>query len=609
MVVTLYGAEQHVATLASYVPHLVAAWDPPTEGPGWIELDGTLVSADISGFTALSERLARLGREGAEELTNVLNDCFERMIEAVHVQFGDILKFGGDALLILFTGPDHAARASRAAIDMRSVVARPLIGITAGRVQLAISQGMHSGRFTVYSFDVGHTDLVVTGSGATETVECESMANPGEILVSSATAELLPAHVTGDALERGRRLLIGVPAVTAHVHDPATHRIDADPARYIPAAQCDQILVGAPAEHRRVTVAFMKFSHTDHLELQGPDVVAEHLQRLLSIVAEEVRQNGVHWMATDIVADGGKIILAAGAPIASGDDEDRMLRAARTIIERTTDFDVRIGVNCGPVFVGDLGSSRRRTFTMMGDAVNLAARLMTKASTGQVVASTALTDRARSRYQLDKLDPFFVKGKAEPIDASVLGRLEGRDAGISGRTLPLIGRQRELAMLERVVHGARAGHGGVVEVAGDAGAGKSRLIDEVRDRAALPHVTVICGQYARSSPYFVLRLLLRTLSGSALVTPADEAGIALAKWVARVAPEQLPWLPLIGLVADADVAPTAEAERIAPAFRRERTHRAVADLLTTAVRNPSLLVIEDVQWIDDASRDALGTVF
>jgi hypothetical protein len=142
----------------------------------------------------------------------------------------------------------------------------------------------------------------------------------------------------------------------------------------------------------------------------------------------------------------------------------------------------------------------------------------------------------------------------------VLGRLEGRDSGGGRHKLALIGRQRELALIERIVNGARAGHGGVVEVAGDAGAGKTRLIDEVRERAGLPHVTVICGQYARSSPYFVLRLLLRTLSGSALVTPADEAGALLTEWVERVAPEQLPWLPLVGLVADANVAPTAEAD-------------------------------------------------
>jgi class 3 adenylate cyclase len=133
-----------------------------------------------------------------------------------------------------------------------------------------------------------------------------------------------------------------------------------------------------------VTVAFVKFSTP--ITSRTRTGCRRHIQRLVSIVADAARENGVHWMATDIVADGGKIILAAGAPTASEDDEDRCCDA-RTIIEQTTDFDVRIGVNSGPVFVGDLGSSRRRTFTIMGDAVNLAARLMAKAGTGQVVAS------------------------------------------------------------------------------------------------------------------------------------------------------------------------------------------------------------------------------
>ena len=195
----------------------------------------------------------------------------------------------------------------------------------------------------------------------------------------------------------------------------------------------------------------MKFSHTDRLEDDGPAAVAAHLHRVASIVADSAHVNGVHWMATDIVADGGKIILAAGAPTSSEDDEDRMLRTVRTIIEQATDLDLRVGVHCGPVFVGDLGSTRRRTFTIMGDAVNLAARLMGHAGPGEVIVSKALTDRARSRYELHQLEPFYVKGKSEPITAAMLGRLEGRDATLERHVLPLIGRRDELAVLDGFV--------------------------------------------------------------------------------------------------------------------------------------------------------------
>src|SRR5262249_24317532 len=94
-----------------YLPRLLLQRDRAAFDAGYFEIDGTLMSADLSGFTKLSERLARIGREGAEELTEVLNNCFDRMIAVVTRDGGDILKFGGDALLILYTGDRRTARA------------------------------------------------------------------------------------------------------------------------------------------------------------------------------------------------------------------------------------------------------------------------------------------------------------------------------------------------------------------------------------------------------------------------------------------------------------------------------------------------------------------
>ena len=93
--------------LLPYVPRVLRSWP---DAAGHLEVEGTLVSADLSGFTALSERLAALGREGAEELTTLLNACFTGMIEIIEQHGGDVLKFGGDALLILFMGDGHADR-------------------------------------------------------------------------------------------------------------------------------------------------------------------------------------------------------------------------------------------------------------------------------------------------------------------------------------------------------------------------------------------------------------------------------------------------------------------------------------------------------------------
>jgi class 3 adenylate cyclase len=96
------------ATLLPYVPRLAADWDLDAPGVSWRSLDATCCFVDISGFTALSERLARRGRIGAEELTEVLNHDFSRMLGVAYEKGGSLLKFGGDALLLAFVSDDHA---------------------------------------------------------------------------------------------------------------------------------------------------------------------------------------------------------------------------------------------------------------------------------------------------------------------------------------------------------------------------------------------------------------------------------------------------------------------------------------------------------------------
>ena len=573
---------------------------PP--GTRWLAVDGTLVSADLSGFTALSEKLAALGREGGEELTALLNRCFTGMIEIIEQYGGDVLKFGGDALLILFQGSEHATRACDSTRAMRSLIVRPLFTSTGRTVRLRISQGMHSGTFHLFVVDAGHRELLVTGPGVTETVECEAEATPGQILCSAGTAALVDPRRLGREAH-GRRLLrnVGTDDPPRPERDAGPHLSD-DVSSFVPTIQREQILAGAPSEHRRVTTGFVKFSHTDALlAQQGPDALCDLLQDLAERVSDAEREFGVHWLASDVYPDGGKVILTAGAPVSLGDDEERMLRAARAIVTETTSIDVRAGTNVGPVFVGDLGSATRRTFTVMGDAVNLAARLMQTAGPGQVVASNAVLDRSSTRFRVDELEPFLVKGKKAPIHAAVvhepLARRE-RD-----RRLQLIGRDVELQALVDGAVSARAGVGRIVEIVGEPGAGKTRLLEELGEREpGLRLVKAQCGQYARTSPYFAIRPALRSLAGIA----ADEVEVPeseLADWVGGVAPELLTWLPLIAIPFGVDVALTPEIRDIAPQFRRARAHEAVSDLVAAAVRSATLVLIEDLHWIDDASAD------
>ena len=114
------------ATLLPYLPRLAAEWDLDAPGASWRSLDATCCFVDISGFTALSERLARRGRIGAEELTEVLNHVFSRMLGVAYEKGGSLLKFGGDALLLAFDADDHAVLAAQAAVTMRASLARSI---------------------------------------------------------------------------------------------------------------------------------------------------------------------------------------------------------------------------------------------------------------------------------------------------------------------------------------------------------------------------------------------------------------------------------------------------------------------------------------------------
>src|SRR4026207_1958233 len=108
--------------LDRFVPRVACEWDIDAPGARWQELDGSLCFVDISGFTALSERLAMRGRIGVEELTDVLNRVFGRMLDIAFDRGGSLLKFGGDALLLLFSGDGHPQQAAAAAVEMRAAL-------------------------------------------------------------------------------------------------------------------------------------------------------------------------------------------------------------------------------------------------------------------------------------------------------------------------------------------------------------------------------------------------------------------------------------------------------------------------------------------------------
>jgi predicted ATPase/class 3 adenylate cyclase len=569
-------------------------------------LDGSLVSVDISGFTALSERLQARGKLGAEELIAQISRCYEGLIGAAQARDGDVLKFRGDALLILFDGPDHALHASVAAVEMQDFIEEAGQATSSvGPVNLTMAAAVATGLCHFAIVGAHHRELLVVGPSASLALTLEDAAEAREVLVSAETAAVLDPDWLGE--EREGAFLLRRELVEAPLPDVSEPQPDDSLDDLIPSPLRPILARGAAEpEHRQVTAAFVKYSGTDALVADEAAALAG-LEELGDVVGRAVEEFGITWLESDIDKNGGKLYLLAGAPTSQGGDEERMLRALRAIVDAKTQVPVCAGVNRGPAFTGVVGSRDRCTYAVTGDTTNLAARLTGRAKPGQILASAEVLKRSRTRFEAEP-QPFLVKGKEKPISAFWVGAIVEREA-LHEQRLDLVGRKAEVAELQEAVDAARMRGQRVVELVGAPGIGKSRLVEELKTLAVGFQQLVARGEeYESSTPYFAPRSVLRPLVGITPEMSEEEAGQFLLSWIPGVMPDLAPWLPLLAIPFGATVPPTPEAEEIDPAFRQAKLHEVIGHFLMRMLLMPTLFVFEDEHWMDDASRFLLRDV-
>ena len=454
------------------VPRIVLDWVTDEPERRWRVVEGTMVFADISGFTALSEKLATRGRIGTEELVETLSRVFAGMLDITVNRGGQLLKFGGDALLVLFTGPDHARQAASAAVEMRQDLRRASeIPTSVGKLKLKISIGAHSGAFHLFLVGDRYRQLVVGGPDTTVAMNSESAAEAGQIVVSEAMAALLGRGSTkprddGELMVTWRKGAVGrVPPQPSRPTDGAAAR------RVTPPIIASVLEHGAPDPvHRIATMGFFKFKGTDQrLEADGPDGLADALHETLNTAQAASEAEDIALLYVDVDANGGKLFCSSGVPLTSEDDEGRMLRAARSIIDANPPLPLHVGIHRDHVFAGELGAPDQAVFSIIGDTVNTAARIMVTAPAGAIHAHPAVLEAARVRYDTEPEGPFTFKGKALPQVVYRVGDQLGPKESTDGHGLQFHGRELELAAVRNRIEAGADGHGGVVTLIGAAG--------------------------------------------------------------------------------------------------------------------------------------------
>ena len=318
---------------------------------------------------------------------------------------------------------------------------------------------------------------------------------------------------------------------------------------------------------------------------------------------------------------GDGVLAYFGYPRADEHDAERAVRAALKLVEKVAGLDtvaaaplqVRVGIATGLVVVGDLiGQGASQEQAVVGETPNLAARLQALAEPGTVVIAPSTRRLTGGLFEYADLGAVELKGLGAPVMAARVVRgsaAESRFEALHGRELtPLVGRDEELALLQRRWQQAKAGEGRVVVLIGEPGIGKSRLAQAMLEEpAGEPHTRLryFCSPHHQAS---ALHPFITQLEHAAGFSREDMAEARLAKLEALLARSNA-GAEEIGFIAERMSIPTGDKYRLpdlTPQRRKEKTLEALlAQLARLAARQPVLMLFEDAHWIDPTSLELL----
>ena len=358
-------------------------------------------------------------------------------------------------------------------------------------------------------------------------------------------------------------------------------------------------------------------------EKLGPERSKFLIDEVMRIMTEQVRR----FDGTVAQLVGDEMLAFFGAPVAHEDDSERAVRAALAIQRKIAQYaqeveaaygvqlSVRIGVNTGPVVVGVErdGQDGYDPWNALGETVNVAARLQRVAGEGGVVIGPTTKRQVESCFQLEELGPQQLEGVSQPVETFRVTRV--RESEPAAPSLPLVGRDFELTVLEHTVDALVEGRGAIVSVMGEPGIGKTRLVWEVRDRygGRVRFIEARGVSYAQTFPYWPIRDLLREWLGVGASTPEARVRLELKAELAHLfgtedAEEAYPFFAsLLGLTLEPDAAQSIRE------LNREsiqtRTFEVFFEFVCKLSEElPLCLVFEDLHWADEATLELLESI-
>lgn len=494
----------YLRALCKTVPPTIVDWvlTNATELALSQQCEGTLLNADLVGFTSICEEVATAGPDQLESLTSSLNRLFTRLLEEALFPYGGlVMQFGGDSITALFRGDDHMFRAAAAALYAQKVMRGDDFGLKdVGGRRLVLRVGIAQGTVTMPIVgDVVRRAVVCAGLTAHRAVTHQHRATPGTVLADLSIAERLRdrariGETSGDAVMLLDLLSWPERQPIAKLPENIAEKAEAKIALlepFVPAPLAARLRTTPEGwriegELRKVVVLFADLTGIDH---EVPPEVQLNLSRS---AIRSYRKYGGIVAKVNLADEGQRVMVLFGLHMPSQHDPERAVLAALEATARVKGYlsgigstiVVRSGIHVGQVYFGAFGSDHRHDVTVVGDAVNTAARVAEAAGPFEILVTEETLSTISEEFVTSQRPPIRVRGKQDLLAVrSVHSASEGAAHYMQSRRKQRIlsGREEEMETLRDLAERASAGSGVLVGIAGERGYGKSAVLSLIVD--------------------------------------------------------------------------------------------------------------------------------
>ena len=588
---------------------------------------GSALFADISGFTVLTTSLRKsLGvRRGGEELPKHLNAVYTALINEVERLGGSVISFAGDAIICWFD--DAVGTAAERAVGcafalqqaMRSFATISLPDRTQITLSLKVAVATGSARRFLVGDPAVHYLDVLAGAVVEQTAVGEQLAQQAEILLDDATVQELGQRFSIQEWrfdpESGQRFAVAGQFTASNIYknslSSTSHPIPTTDLRpFLLPAVYKREKAGHTTfltEFRPCAVLFVRFGEIDY-EADDAQSQLDAFIRLLQASTEKYEGAILQLTVGD---KGSYAYLNFGALTAHEDDVRRAVKTALDL-QANVSLPLQIGITHGLTRVGTYGGETRQTYGALGDDVNLAAYLMTAANPGDILLSEHAHSAVQDEFVFEPQPPISIKGRNNPLSVFTLtGKRRHRAVRLQEPTyaLPMVGRENELASISERLTRTLTGQGQVLGIVGEAGIGKSRLVAEVirsAQRQGFVGYGGACQSDGLNTPYLVWKAVWQAFFKIDPDMPLHRSIRWLEGEIEDRVPSRIAALPLLGTILDLDIPDNDFTQSLEPKSRQSALHALLEDCLNTAVKNkPTLIVLEDLHWIDALSHNLL----